>query len=99
MAPIFTNVRPFFRDLMWKTGTPRIWYETLQRGKYEDGLVAPDPWIYFLSSQLQHLKGWDADSSSDPVHRLLRAVVAGPGLLPSLEAGFAYSETYCLSNH
>lgn len=84
----FYKFQALFRDLIWKKGSPRIRYETLQRDKTEGGLAAPNPWIYFLASQLQHLKGWDAADCDDPVFQLIKAHVRGSALLPSLEAGF-----------
>lgn len=84
----FHKFQALFRALVWRRGTPRIRYETLQRPKDEGGLAAPNPWLYFLASQLQYLKGWDDALSTDPVHRLLYFIAGGRGLLPALEAGF-----------
>lgn len=53
----FHKFQALFRDLIWKRGAPRIRYKMLLRGKEEGDLVAPNPWIYFLASQLQYLKG------------------------------------------
>lgn len=53
-----------------------------------DLLPAPKPWIYFLASQLQHLKGWAAAYYRDPVYKLLWAHTKGSAQLLSLEAGF-----------
>lgn len=75
----FHKFQALFRDLVWKKGVPRIKYETLQHPKDEGGLAAPNPWLYFLASQLQYLKGWDVAESTDPAHKLLHFLAAGVG--------------------
>lgn len=84
----FHKFQALFRDLVWKKGVPRIKYEMLQHPKDEGGLAVPNPWLYFLASQLQYLKGWDVAESTDPAHKLLHFLAKGRGLLPALEAGF-----------
>lgn len=43
--------------LIWKNRPPRINLEHLQRPKDEGGLGLPNPWLYYIATQRQHLIG------------------------------------------
>lgn len=60
---IFRVVNTLFRRLLWNTKPPRIRLEQLQQSKDDGGLAVPNPWLYYIAAQLQHLVG---SMSPDP---------------------------------
>lgn len=81
----FYTINQIFRRLIWNGRPARIRLETLQRAKEEGGLAVPNPWVYFLAAQLQHLSGWEGERSN-PQRRLLESFFQTNSLYESLEA-------------
>lgn len=52
---IFQEMNSIFRHLLWHNKTPRLRFEYLQRPKDAGVLAMPNPWLYYLVAQLQHL--------------------------------------------
>ncbi|XP_073522176.1 uncharacterized protein [Phyllobates terribilis] len=52
----FLKANSIFRDLIWGKQDPRIKLETLQRDKTMGGLAVPNPWVYYMAAQLQHIR-------------------------------------------
>lgn len=50
-------VNPLFKLLLWGAHCPSIKLEQLQFPKDGGGLALPNPWIYYIAIQLQHLIG------------------------------------------
>lgn len=51
----FCIINSIFRSLVWQSKPARIKLEQLQRPKEAWGLALPNPWLYYLASQLQHI--------------------------------------------
>lgn len=51
----FRIINSLFRSFIWLSKPPRIKLEQLQRPKDNGGLALPNPWVYYLASQLQHI--------------------------------------------
>lgn len=82
----FYLINRVFRELIWGRGHARIKLETLQQAKDEGGLAVPNPFIYFLAAQLQHIRGYDADTSDDPIAQLLQYHCGTSNLYEALES-------------
>lgn len=54
---IFRVVNTLFRKLLWHNKAPRVRIEQLQCPKDGGGLAVPNPWLYYIAAQLQHLVG------------------------------------------
>lgn len=51
----FRIINSLFRSFIWLSKPPRIKLEQLQRPKDDGGLALPNPWVYYLAAQLQHI--------------------------------------------
>lgn len=83
---IFRVVNTVFRTLLWHTNPPRIKLEQLQYPKEGGGLALPNPWIYYLAAQLQHLVGAMARSPASSSAKLLLTGAGGESIPEGLEA-------------
>lgn len=83
---IFLSHQSLFRALIWGRGHARITLETLQLAKDEEGLAVPNPFIYYLATQLQPLRGWEADTSEDTNVMLLQHHINTSNLYEALES-------------
>lgn len=82
----FYKVNSLFRNLIWGKGAACIRLQTLQLAKDEGGLAVPDPALYYLAAQLQHLRGWDDSTSSDAGTLILRSYFHKINLYEVLES-------------
>lgn len=48
-------INSIFHSLIWHIKHPRIKLEQLQRPKESSGLALPNPWMYYLAAQPQHI--------------------------------------------
>lgn len=69
----FYKLNSLFRRLIWGKSVARIKLQALQMAKDEGGLAVPDPALYFLAAQLQHLKSWENVDFSDVNTAILRS--------------------------
>lgn len=53
----FQKIEVIFRELICKRKQARIGLRVLQQPKDEGELAVPHHWSYFLTSQMQHLRG------------------------------------------
>lgn len=53
----FKKIDSVFRELIWRGGSARISLRTLRQPEEKGGLAVPDPYGYFLASQLQQMGG------------------------------------------
>lgn len=74
---IFRVVNNLFRLLLWHTKPPRIKLEQLQYPKEGGGLALPNPWIYYLATQLPHLIG---DMAPGPASSSAKLMLIGSGV-------------------
>lgn len=51
----FCIINSIFRSLILHNSTARVKLEQLQRPKEAGGLALPNPWLYYLALQLQHI--------------------------------------------
>ncbi|XP_040203584.1 uncharacterized protein LOC120935601 [Rana temporaria] len=86
-AQVFKKCNTIYRALIWRKLIPRIKLETLQERRDLGGLAAPNPFLYFIAAQLQHLAGWLCPGSLDPTRNMVRAQVTGDNLVECIEAG------------
>lgn len=84
---VFHKINRLFRELIWKKKNARVKLETLQRDKDAGGLAIPNPWLYFVASQLQHFSGWARVDESGAAGRLIRAWSGWSNLGNWLEIG------------
>lgn len=55
LPKVFCEVNSIFRMLLWHRKAPRVKLKHLQRPKNEGSLAMPNPWLYYMAAQLQHL--------------------------------------------
>lgn len=92
----FRTVNAIFHSLIWKDKHSRIKMEHLQRPKDNRGLALPNPWLYYLAAQLQHLigmltltEGTEIRSHSSSQKLLLHTVGKGP--IPMMLEALAFA--------
>lgn len=68
----FYKINGMFRSLIWGKRPARIRLQALQLAKDEGGLAVPDPAVYYLAAQLQHLRGWEDAASVESSAQILR---------------------------
>lgn len=91
-APVWLPISLFkwldtiFRMLIWKKRNAGVKLETLQKAKGNGGLAIPNPLLYFLSAQLQHLTGSEADMRIDPIRKILSMLFSDKKLVDRLQA-------------
>lgn len=79
----FKIINSIFRSLIWLISTARVKPEQLQHLKEAGGLALPNPWLYYLASQLQHIAKVLSPSETsvfnlvDSVAHLLRVATEG----------------------
>lgn len=83
---LFYKINRLFQGLIWGKGTARIKLQSLQLAKDEGGLAVPDPVLYYLAAQLQHLRGWENVDSVDTGTQLLRSYFANVNLYEVLDS-------------
>lgn len=66
---IFCLLTQFFCTVPWKDKTPRIKLEQFQRPTDRGRVALPNPWLYYLAAQMQHLIGVFADAVDDSTLR------------------------------
>lgn len=79
-APVVVPLK-IFRIVICKDRPPRIKFEYLQRPKDDGGLALPNPWLYYLAAQLQHLIGifrTDMEPASSSQVIILYTIGRGP---------------------
>lgn len=52
---MFCNINSIFRSFIWHSRPPGIKLEQMQRPKKARGLALPNPWLYYLAAQFQHI--------------------------------------------
>lgn len=52
---MFCIINYIFWSLLWLSKNPRVKLEQSQRPKDVGGLALPNPWVYYLASQMQHI--------------------------------------------
>lgn len=55
LLKIFWIINSIFRSLIWHFKPARVRLEQLQHPQDARGLALPNPWLYYLASQLQHI--------------------------------------------
>lgn len=98
---VFHIITTIFRAFTWLDKPPRIKLEQLQRSKERGGLALPNPWIYYLAAQLQHIartmvteqETAEGCAGFDPIRALMRHTTSTTDVAEGLEA-----LTYAKSN-
>ena len=72
--------------MIWKNKSPRIKLKHFQRPKDNGGLALPNPWLYYLAAQLQHLVGCSGSEPTGSSQALMLHTVGDRPIPMALEA-------------
>lgn len=95
---VFRIINSMFRSFIWLNKPLRVKLEQLQRPKEAGGLALPNPWLYYLAAQLQHiaralpLEAANEKGSINPVMALLHHVTGVHNVAMGMEA-LAYTKS------
>lgn len=83
----FFKINTLFRELIWRKGQARISLQTLQRPVREGGMAVPQPYNYFLATQLQQIGGCESQAWRDFSGEIMLQDNPHNFLVEALEAG------------